>query len=111
MSVEYATQQRDRNLFEFELHYIKALPVPPEPSFILVSQCGNVDLQLGRQLSLKRRGEAALRNSGVGYTIVRPLQLEEEPGGYRALVFDQGNRIEKVRGRLSLVSAAAAVAV
>ena len=38
---------------------------------------------------LKRRGEAALRNSGLGYTIVRPGPLLEEPGGYRALVFDQ----------------------
>ena len=38
------------------------------------------------------KGEAALRNSGLGYTIIRPGKLIEEPGGYRALVFDQGDR-------------------
>lgn len=38
-------------------------------------------------------GEAKLRNSGLGYTIVRPGPMIEEPGGYKALVFDQGNRI------------------
>ena len=34
-----------------------------------------------------------LRASGLGYTVVRPGPLVEEPGGYKALVFDQGNRI------------------
>lgn len=41
----------------------------------------------------RRRGEDVLRASGLGYTVVRPGPLREEPGGYRALVFDQGNRI------------------
>ena len=36
-------------------------------------------------LGVKRRGEAALRNSGLGYTVVRPGPLMEEPGGYKAL--------------------------
>ena len=40
-----------------------------------------------------RRGEDILRSTGLGYTIVRPGPLLEEPGGYKALVFDQGNRI------------------
>ena len=43
-------------------------------------------------LSLKRRAEAALRGTGLGYTIVRPGPLLEEPGGYKALVFDQASR-------------------
>lgn len=34
-----------------------------------------------------------LRATGLGYTVVRPGPLKEEPGGYKALVFDQGNRI------------------
>ena len=34
-----------------------------------------------------------MRTTGLGYTIVRPGPLLEEPGGYKALVFDQGNRI------------------
>ena len=41
----------------------------------------------------KRSGERLLRNSGLGYTVVRPGNLLEEPGGNKALVFDQGNRI------------------
>ena len=40
-----------------------------------------------------RRGEEVVRATGLGYTIVRPGPLQEEPGGYKALVFDQGNRI------------------
>ncbi len=38
-------------------------------------------------------GEDILRASGLGYTVVRPGALVPEPGGYKALVFDQGNRI------------------
>ncbi len=43
--------------------------------------------------ALCRRGEEVVRATGLGYTIVRPGPLQEEPGGYKALVFDQGNRI------------------
>jgi hypothetical protein len=85
------------NAFEFELHYIKALPVSQEPTMILVSCASAGVKEVGRRVSLKRKGETALRLSGVGYTIVRPGQLLQEPGGYKALVFDQGNRISEVR--------------
>ena len=34
-------------------------------------------------------GEGVLRQSGLGYVIVRPAQLLDEPGGYKALLFDQ----------------------
>ena len=44
-------------------------------------------------IQFKRQGETALRNSGLGYTIIRPGNLIEEPGGYKALAFDQGNRL------------------
>lgn len=37
----------------------------------------------------KRKTEAKLRNCGMGYTIIRPGNLIDEPGGYKALVFDQ----------------------
>lgn len=53
------------------------------------------DAQREKVLSFKRKGEAVLRNSGLGYTIVRPGPLVEEAGGYKALVFDQGNRISQ----------------
>lgn len=40
-------------------------------------------------IEYKRKGETVLRNSGLGYTIIRPGEMIEEPGGYRALVFTQ----------------------
>ena len=91
---------------EFCCFPAQALPGGDESDFILVS-CAGVGagddkgdigaaamLTSGRPttavaLGVKRRGEAALRNSGLGYTVVRPGPLMEEPGGYKALVFDQ----------------------
>ncbi len=77
----------------------QALPGGEETDFILVSCAGAVaaassggeepSASGAAMLSHKRRGEAALRLSGLGYTIVRPGPLLEEPGGYKALVFDQ----------------------
>lgn len=34
-------------------------------------------------------GENLLKNTGLGYTVIRAGPLLEEPGGYRALIFDQ----------------------
>lgn len=90
------------NRFKLGVDWIKALPGGEETDFVLVSCAGakRFGLEEGdrdRITATKRRGEAALRNSGLGYTIVRPGPLAEEAGGYKALVFDQGNRItEKV---------------
>jgi uncharacterized protein YbjT (DUF2867 family) len=79
----------------------QALPSGEETDFILVSCAGvseatggaNGEVERGasgaQMLSMKRQGEEALRLSGLGYTIVRPGPLLEEPGGYKALVFDQ----------------------
>ncbi|NES25252.1 MAG: NAD(P)H-binding protein, partial [Symploca sp. SIO3E6] len=53
--------------------------------------------QLGGILTWKLRGEDALRESGVPYTIIRPCALTEEPGD-QALVFEQGDNI---RGKVS----------
>jgi uncharacterized protein YbjT (DUF2867 family) len=49
------------------------------------------DLQ--RILAAKRKGEEQLRSSGLGYSVIRPGPLVDEPGGYKALVFDQGDRV------------------
>lgn len=112
-----------RNAFNFEIAYLKAQPQRTEPTLILVSSAasagqeaasGKATTEMGsfagsesnvlgskegvnaRRVSLKRRGEASLRASGVGYCIVRPSALVQEPGGYKALVFDQGDRIQQV---------------
>ncbi|GAQ83204.1 hypothetical protein KFL_001390220 [Klebsormidium nitens] len=83
------------NRFKLEVDFIKALPAGEEPDFILVSCTGAGVEEEDREkvLRAKLAGEQSLRNSGLGYTIVRPGPLLEEPGGSRALVFDQGNRI------------------
>lgn len=123
-SAEEAEDRNARNSFNFEIAYIKAQPVRTEPTVILVSCAGaaatdaadgTADTERGafagpeanvlgavegvnaRRVALKRRGEAGLRSSGVGYCIVRPSKLLQEPGGYKALVFDQGDRIQQVR--------------
>ena len=73
---------------------MQALPTGTETDFILLSCAGTSAEErdptvLEKLLSFKRRGEAVLRQSGLGYTIVRPGPMVEEPGGYKALVFDQ----------------------
>ena len=74
---------------------LQALPGGSEPDFILVTCAGtaqNPDLDAfeNAQFSrVKRSGEDLLRQSGLGYVIVRPADLLEEPGGYKALIFDQ----------------------
>lgn len=88
------------NRFNLEIDWIKALPGGVETDFILVS-CGGAQRSdwgfdesvRDRVVAAKRKGESSLRSSGLGYTIVRPGALVEEAGGYKALVFDQGNRI------------------
>jgi len=94
----------DPRNFELILEYIKALPgscpcidTGQETDFILVS-CSGSGIEPNRReqvLKAKKAGEDALRRSGLGYTIVRPGPLQEEPGGQRALFFDQGNRISQ----------------
>ena len=84
------------NRFDLTLEYVKAIPKGEEPDVILVS-CFGAGLEDGdekdRILKAKRDGERVLRNSGVGYTIVRPGELVEEAGGAKALIFDQTERI------------------
>ncbi|KAL9304611.1 hypothetical protein ACSQ67_021874 [Phaseolus vulgaris] len=92
-----ATMQQDLRSFKLILEYIKALPTGQETDFVLVS-CSGLGIEPSRReqvLKAKRAGEDSLRRSGLGYTIVRPGPLQEEPGGQRALIFDQGNRISQ----------------
>nr|ACR36323.1 unknown [Zea mays] len=94
---EASQNSSDPRNFELKLEYIKALPTGQETDFILVS-CSGSGIESNRReqvLKAKKAGEDALRRSGLGYTIVRPGPLQEEPGGQRALIFDQGNRISQ----------------
>lgn len=89
--------KQDPRSFELILEYIKALPTGQETDFILVS-CTGSGIEASRReqvLKAKQAGEDSLRKSGLGYTIIRPGPLMEEPGGQRALIFDQGNRISQ----------------
>ncbi|XP_011087899.1 uncharacterized protein LOC105169238 [Sesamum indicum] len=89
--------KQDLRSFQLILEYIKALPTGQETDFILVSCTGSGIESTRREqvLKAKKAGEDSLRRSGLGYTIIRPGPLMEEPGGQRALIFDQGNRISQ----------------
>ncbi|KAL5699794.1 hypothetical protein ACHQM5_030649 [Ranunculus cassubicifolius] len=92
-----AGSKQDLRSFNLIMEYIKALPTGPETDFVLVS-CSGSGIEANRReqvLKAKKAGEDSLRRSGLGYTIVRPGPLQEEPGGQRALIFDQGNRISQ----------------
>ncbi|OEL29406.1 hypothetical protein BAE44_0009576 [Dichanthelium oligosanthes] len=87
----------DPRNFELKMEFIKALPSGQETDIVLVS-CTGSGIEASRREQVhkaKKAGEDALRRSGLGYTIVRPGPLQEEPGGQRALIFDQGNRISQ----------------
>jgi hypothetical protein len=70
-----ATKNQDLRSFKLILEYIKALPTGQETDFVLVSCSG-----LGIEPSRREQVLKAKR---------------EEPGGQRALIFDQGNRISR----------------
>jgi uncharacterized protein YbjT (DUF2867 family) len=48
-----------------------------------------LNLIAGDVLIWKKKGEQALRASGLGYTIIRPGGLSDKPGGQTGLKFDQ----------------------
>merc|ERR1712113_161522 len=54
---------------------------------------GRTSYDKERYIKPKRAGEANLRNSGLSYTIVRPSKLLDIPSGQKALLFDQGERL------------------
>ncbi len=101
--------------FALQVESIKAYGGSPLPQFLTISSAGvtrpgrpglnleeeppavRMNDQLGGILTWKLRGEDAVRESGIPYTIIRPCALTEEPGG-QALVFEQGDNI---RGKVS----------
>ncbi len=101
--------------FALQVEAIAAYGSATKPQFIHISSAGvtrpgrpglnleeeppavRMNDQLGGILTWKLRGEDAVRESGLSYTIIRPCALTEEPGG-KALVFEQGDNI---RGKVS----------
>ncbi|MBE9169511.1 CIA30 family protein [Pleurocapsales cyanobacterium LEGE 06147] len=102
-------------LFSLEIQSIKAYGGKPTPEFVMVSSAGvtrpgrpginleeeppavRMNDQLGGILTWKLRGEEAVRNSGLTYTIVRPCALTEQPGN-KVLYAEQGDNL---RGQVS----------
>lgn len=101
--------------FALQVETIKAYGGEIKPQFMMISSAGvtrpgrpginlaeeppavRMNDQLGGILTWKLRGEDAVRESGLPYTIIRPCALTEEVGG-KTLVFDQGDNI---RGKVS----------
>lgn len=101
--------------FALQVESMKAYGGAIKPQFIMISSAGvtrpgrpginleeeppavRMNDQLGGILTWKLRGEDAVRQSKVPYTIIRPCALTEEAGG-KALVFEQGDNI---RGKVS----------
>lgn len=97
--------------FRLEVASINAYGGKPKPQFVMISSAGvtrpgrpDLDLskeppavrmneQLGGLLTWKLRGEEALRQSGLVYTIVRPCALTEKPGD-KQLELAQGDEIQ-----------------
>ena len=102
-------------LFALEIESIKAYGNPKTPQFIHISSAGvtrpgrpglileeeppavRMNEQLGGILTWKLRGEEAIRQSGLLYTVIRPCALTEKPE-INTLIFEQGDNI---RGQVS----------
>jgi uncharacterized protein YbjT (DUF2867 family) len=72
---------------------------PGRPGLILEEEPPAVRMneQLGGILTWKLRGEEAIRQSGLLYTVIRPCALTEKPE-INTLIFKQGDNI---RGQVS----------
>ncbi|MGF1541459.1 MAG: CIA30 family protein [Pleurocapsa sp.] len=109
--------------FGLEVEYIKAYSSRPKPQFILISSAGvtrpgrpdlnledqppavRMNDQLGGILTWKLRGEEAVQNSGLNYTIIRPCALTEKPGNKRLYV-EQGDNLKGQVSRDAIASLA-----
>jgi uncharacterized protein YbjT (DUF2867 family) len=98
-------------VFGLEVESIKTYGGQAKPQFVMISSAGvtrpnrpginleeeppavRMNDQLGGILTWKLRGEDAVRESGLTYTIVRPCALTEKPGD-KVLFFDRGDNIK-----------------
>jgi len=83
-----------RTSFRLELQFMKAIPGSQETDLVLVSQSSaSMDLRGGEGLmQVMTRGEDAVRNSGIAYTIIRPGPMTDSPSTGKVLMFDQSRR-------------------
>ena len=97
--------------FAIEVEYIKAYGGKAKPQFIQISSAGvtrpnrpginleeeppavRMNEQLGGILTWKLKGEDAIRDSGLTYTIIRPCALTEQPGD-KMLYVEQGDNLK-----------------
>ncbi|MGK7914268.1 MAG: CIA30 family protein [Prochloraceae cyanobacterium] len=111
----------EKGLFGLEVESIQAYGGKPTPKFVMVSSAGvtrpgrpginlaeeppavRMNDQLGGILTWKLRGEEAVRQSGLTYTIVRPCALTEKPGD-KVLYFDQGDNVKGQVSREAIAS-------
>ena len=94
MASQNGLYEQPSGRFNLEVDWIKTLPKGKSTDFVLISCAGvprqGVDVDILEKILISQRtGETMVRNSGVGYTIVRPTTLNDEPGGLKALIFDQ----------------------
>jgi uncharacterized protein YbjT (DUF2867 family) len=103
--------QFEPGFFQLQVKSIETYQQTRFPKFVMISSAGvtrpgkpglNLDEeppavrmneQLGGILTWKLKGEEAVRQSGIPYTIIRPCALTEEPGG-QALQVDQGDTLK-----------------
>ena len=101
--------------FKLEVEYIKAYGGKPKPQIVQVSSAGvtrpnrpginleeeppavRMNEQLGGILTWKLRGEKAIKDSSLTYTIIRPCALTEQPA--KGLYAEQGDNIRGQVGR------------
>lgn len=101
--------------FKLEVEYIKAYGGKPKPQLVQVSSAGvtrpnrpginleeeppavRMNEQLGGILTWKLKGEEAIKDSGLTYTIIRPCALTEQPA--KGLYAEQGDNLRGQVGR------------
>lgn len=93
--------------YEGVVNMVRAAQAMEVKRFILISSIAVTQPEhplnrFGKILNWKLKGEEALRQSGLEYTIVRPGCLKDTPGGNHKLVFDQGDHIQGTLSREDL---------
>lgn len=93
--------------YEGVANLVRAAQLNQVKRFVLISSIAVTHPEhplnrFGRILDWKRKGEDALRQSGMDYAIVRPGGLTDGPGGSQRLAFSQGDQILGTLSRADL---------